>query len=95
VLVVKFNKSFIHIKCCLFFVCGEREIRTPDTLRHAGFRNRSFQPLTHLSLLATSQSSYPSIFTPFNARIQKLTGHWNALLASHWPHVSKTDGLIV
>ena len=31
-------------------ICGEGEIRTPDTLRYAGFRNRSFQPLTHLSV---------------------------------------------
>ena len=31
-------------------LCGEGEIRTPDTLRYAGFRNRCIRPLCHLSI---------------------------------------------
>ena len=31
------------------FYGGERGIRTPGTLRHNGFQDRRFKPLTHLS----------------------------------------------
>ena len=30
-------------------LCGGGEIRTHDGLRHGGFQDRSFQPLTHAS----------------------------------------------
>ena len=30
--------------------CGERGIRTPGTLRYAGFQDRCIRPLYHLSL---------------------------------------------
>ena len=31
-------------------LCGERGIRTPGTLRYAGFQDRCIRPLYHLSL---------------------------------------------
>lgn len=35
----------------IYKICGDGRIRTPDTLRYAGFRNRCIQPLCHISVL--------------------------------------------
>jgi hypothetical protein len=46
-------ESHIRFKRILVFntslFSGERGIRTPDTLRYNGFRDRPIQPLSHLS----------------------------------------------
>ncbi len=49
----RFVYIFVYVlrKTLIFKVyCGERGIRTPGTLRYAGFQDRCIRPLYHLSL---------------------------------------------
>ncbi len=71
-------------------ICGGGRIRTPDTLRYAGFRNRCIQPLCHASVYSLCSNGGRleggNVAERFSrsARGQKQ----NALLLPHLSHAS-------